>query len=1012
MNAAYKRRVMRERRAPRRGMPWWLMALIAIGALAAVGAATGLGVTFAMYSHYSEDYVPIEEKLTQRFAGLTEVYDRNGILLGTLPNPDAQLLDPVPLEAISQNMVDATVSTEDNSFWSNPGINFRGLVRAAWENYTGDFGEGSGGSSITQQLIKNVYLSDECHTDDTGREVCVAPRTVERKLKEIAYALELEQDVTKEQIMQWYLNQTSYADRYVGVEAAADGYFRKSASELTLGEAALLAGIPQSPSLYHPRSPMNCEQSPEGSCVEDELGRTIVSGEAKARQESVLDLMVEHGWRTQAEVDAAKAEVLKVYTATDARKASAFLDNQVEPRLIRMCKAGWLPLAAGAQTCEESVRNGGYRVTSSLDWTLTEEARALAQQEIALGLEAGCKCYNASIVTIDPRSGEIVVYVSNLDPANTADPRVNGVIDQATEINQPGSSFKPAVYLAWFEYMNKAPLSTFWDTSPLNIGDASIVNPRPGGGGEGLITARAGLGGSQNVPAVRAAIEATPDNVIEMAKRLGITTLEQGFDPTFVAHADITYGPSIATGGANIRVVDMAYMETVFANMGAMVGTPTLTGDPINLDDLKGTFTHPSGEDLDEALEQQQAFARGDLRLPGTRTLDPIVILKVEGPNGELLWEQGEPERQQVVDAGSVWLLHSIMSDCRARAIIWGCGGSNRDNSLDFFIETGVVPAGVKTGTQQGFTSRTDTLETWTTGYSRYAGTALWVGNSNNENVYDGGFAAAHATLYLYKEWMADYHSHLLAAGEFTEPAGFSDLQPANVTQGGFRTVGTDRTVGGGAGPNLCDKGATGWYRTDVTYASNCETATIDTRNGLLAGDATPAEFRDERRFVILPSVGREQARALARSMGIPVKPDAVSSGATAVAINDPSNGETLTGDTVVTGSINAPVAVDAWTLEIGAGSNPGEWIVIGSGSGSTSGPLGTISVANLADGVYTIRLTAKDKSVGDLTTRVTVNINQTVPTPTSTPSPSPGTPFPGVTPTPPGGFGGDDDDD
>lgn len=990
-------------------MPWWLMALIALAALGSIGAATGLGVAFAVYNHYAEDYVPIEERLTQRFAGLTEIYDRNGVSLGALPNPDAQLLDPVPLSAISSNMVDATVSTEDNSFWDNPGINFRGLVRAAWENYAeGGIGKGSGGSSITQQLIKNVYLSDDCHVDADGMESCVAPRTLERKLREIAYAIELEQDATKEQILEWYLNQTSYADRYVGVEAAASGYFRKSAADLTLGEAALLAGIPQAPTLYHPR--LNCEAGPDRVCIEDDLGRTTVTGEAKARQEAVLDLMVEHGWRTREEAELAKTEVLKVYAATDARKASAYIDNQVEPRLIRMCKAGWLPIAAGTDSCEESVRNAGYRVTVALDWALTEQAQAMMAEEIALGIEDGCDCHNASIVTIDPRSGELLVYVPNVDPSNTADPRVNGAIDQATEINQPGSSFKPAVYLAWFENAGKAPLSTFWDTSPLSIGGASIVNPRPGGGGEGLISARAGLGGSQNVPAVRAAIEATPDQVIAMAKQLGITTLDQGFDPTFVLHSAISYGPSIATGGANIRVVDMAYMETVIANMGEMVGTPTLTGDPINIAELKGTYG-TAGDDYEEALDQQQAFARGDIRLPGTRELDPIVVLKVEGPNGELVWEQGDPERIQVVDAGSVWLLHSIMSDCTARAIIWGCGGSNRDNNLDFFLADGTkVPAGVKTGTQQGFANAADTLETWTTGYSRYAGTALWVGNANNDLVLDGpgaGFAAAHTTLWLYKGWMSAYHGYLQSQGEFATPLGFDDVRPSNVAYGSFKTVATDRTVGGGGGEALCDKAATGWYRTDVTYARECEEAEIDVRNGLLAGPATPAEFRETRKFVILPSVGTEQAKELARENGIPIKPDQVSSGASAVSISSPTTGQTISADAPVIGAVRPPSDSATWTLEIGAGGNPAQWQVIGSGQGPAEGVLGVIHVNDLPDapGVFTVRLTAKDKAVGDLSVKVTFNLKKGKVTPTATPRPGTGTPpaGPGVTPTPPG---------
>ena len=203
-----------------------------------------------------------------------------------------------------------------------------------------------------------------------------------------------------------------------------------------------------------------------------------------------------------------------------------------------------------------------------------------------------------------------------------------GNVDQAVEINQPGSSFKPVVYLTWFDGLNKSPMSTFWDTSPLTVEGTAIANPRPGGGGEGLITARAALGGSQNVGAFRAAQEAGPDNVIEMAKKMGITTLQQGFDPTFRSHPDVTYGASIATGGANIRVIDMAYMNATIANMGVMVGVPTLAKDDPAEGPEEPALDH--GRGLRRAQQQKLDFARGNIRLPGTRELDPVVVLQVQ----------------------------------------------------------------------------------------------------------------------------------------------------------------------------------------------------------------------------------------------------------------------------------------------------------------------------------------------------------------------------------------------
>lgn len=1005
------RRRLRARRNGGRGhaLRFLLVVTAALGTLASVGLAAGIGVVFAVYQSYIDDYVPIEQKLRQTNLGFTEIYDRGGpergVLLGVLSNPDAQLLSPVPLSEISKWMIEATVSTEDNSFWTHPGVNFRGLLRAAWENYVvGEFGSGSGGSSITQQVVKNVYI---CPQVGDGEERCIAPeRTLDRKLREIAYAIELERDYTKEQILQWYLNQISYGGQYIGVQAAAQGYFRKDAKDLTLAEAALLAGIPQAPTRYHPR--LNCVIDAGGTCITDALGRTKVGGQAKARQEVVLDLMVAHGRLTRAEAEAAKAEELWVYPATSAMKAAAFIDNQVEPRLVRMCEKGLLPKRPGAANCTQSVHSAGYKVTTTLDWFATEHALRLIDEFVRRGLEQGCQCHNAAIVTIEPSTGQVIVYASNRNSADTSDPRIAGDIDQLVEINQPGSSFKPVVYLAWFEYAVKHPMSVLWDTSPLPADGATIVNPRPGGGSEGLISARAALGGSQNVPAFRAAQEAGVDNVIEMAKRTGITTLQQHFDPTFRAHPDVSYGASIATGGANIRAIDMAYMNAVIANMGVMVGVPHLA-DYVDLTELRSTALD-TGAEYEKALQQRLAFQRGHIRLPGTRELDPVVVLEVRDAEGRVLFRQGEPERRQVVNPGSVWLLHTIMSDCTARFIIWGCGSSNNDLGLDFFMDDGTrVPGGVKTGTQQGPASASDTLETWMNGYTRYAATAVWVGNANNELVNDRSFAAANTTVRLFKNWMGWYHTYLRNLGVFARPAGFDDLQPANVRRMEVTTPATDRVLRreGGDLSGLCDQKVLAWVRTDVTYEPECEEVEIDTRNGLLASDQTPAPFREKRKFVRLPAYKPELARELAEKMGIPIAPTERSTGQAAVEIVNLVNGATIDRDTDVIGSVDTP-SLERWRLQVGRGAAPSEWTTVGEGTTRVvNAVLGRIVVGSLQPGVYSVRLVAETKGRGSLEVRVVVNVElgRMTPTPTGTPpsrTPTPtGTPSPGPTPTP-----------
>ncbi|MGE3076083.1 MAG: transglycosylase domain-containing protein [Dehalococcoidia bacterium] len=787
---------------------------------ACIVAAAAIGTALAYYRHITEEYPPLATKIAIRGSGITTVMDRNGEPLGVLSNPNSAIAQPVPLRDISPFLIDATVSTEDNNFWNHDGFDPKGVLRAAWTTYVEGHST-TGGSTITQQLVKTVYFTTDCE-DYAGVEQCTAPRTLSRKVKELALAVDTDERYTKDQILTWYLNSISYGGRYVGIQAAAEGYFDKPASELTLAEAAVLAGLPSAPTLYSPRT--NCVRANSSeNCAVDESGRTMLSGESKARQEYVLDLMVEHGHITADEAAAAKAATVHVYDKGTANRAAAFIDDQVEPRLVRMCRAGLLPRSEGSRDCVESVHSGGYAVTTTLDWNLNTQASELLHTYVNQGLAAGCECHNGSIVTIEPTTGQVVVYVPNIDPTWVSDPRVAGNIDQAVEIHQPGSSFKPAVYLSWMDNLNKTPVSSIWDTNPLELIDkpdkpedqVTIQNPGAAGSSQGLITARAALGGSQNVPAFRAATEVGPDNVIATAKALGITTLDQRFDPTFRDHDSVIYGPSIATGGANIRVIDMAYMESTIANMGAMVGVPTLAstlkpGDAISLDGAEG-------DEREEALNQREAFIHGNLRLPGTRELDPVVVLRVTAADGTILYQHGDDlQKIQVVDPGSVWMLHSIMSDCTARFLIWQCGRNNDDLSLDVFANGVKVPGGVKTGTQQGALSAKDTLETWLTGYSRYAGTAVWIGNADKSIVRDGpsaNYISANTTLHLYKHWMGAYHEYLESLGGFKELAGFEDLQPANVKYDYFQSASTERGQAGG-----CYTKVKGWQRTDVDY--------------------------------------------------------------------------------------------------------------------------------------------------------------------------------------------------
>lgn len=797
------------------------IALASLGTVVALVFTIAAGAVMFFYQSTTAAYLPLAEEISLRGTGITTVYDRNGEHIGVLTNPNSAITSPISLDEISPYLIEATISTEDDNYWSHKGFDVKGLTRAFWQNYVGEEEDTTGGSTITQQLVKTAYFLTECEEID-GVQSCVAPRTLDRKMKELVLSIETESQYTKEEILTWYMNSISYSGRYVGAEAAANGYFQKSAKDLTLPEAALLAGIPAAPTQYSPR--LNCVTDDAGQCVFDEQGRTLLGGEAQVRQHYVLDLMAQRGRITPEEAAAAKAEPLYVFDGTNSQLAGAFVDGQVEPRLVRMCQAGLLPLAEGTKDCVESVHSAGYKVTSSLDWAQTQEASAMLNHSLTAGLAAGCDCHQGSIVTIEPASGQVIVYVPGIDPTWVSDPRVAGSIDQAAEIQQPGSAFKPAVYLAWFDGLAKTPMSSLWDTNPLKLVDrpshpdeeVTIFNPGRGAAtSHGLITARTALGGSQNVPAFRAATEAGVENVINMGKALGITTLDQNFDPTFRQHSSVYYGAAIATGGANVRVIDMAYMNATIANMGVMVGVPTYATTFEVKDAL--SVEGSEGEAREKALKQRDAFQKGHIRLPGTRELDPVTVLRVEAADGSILYDHGNDlVKKPVVNPGSVWMLHSIMSDCTARFLIWQCGTSNDDLSLDFFVNGKLIPGGIKTGTQQGADAKS-TLATWMNGYSRYAATAVWIGNANKQIVRDGpeaNYASANTTVRLFKNWMGAYHGYLQDVGIFDTPAGFEEVKPENVKLAPFPSANTERGRGGG-----CFSPTPGWQRTDIDYA-------------------------------------------------------------------------------------------------------------------------------------------------------------------------------------------------
>jgi len=519
------------------GAPMWVWLMAFAGLLFLTILIVGGGVAFAVYQHYTDDLKPPDQALAESGSAGSRLYDRNGTQLYEFVDPLSGLSNPVPLSEISPWLTQATISTEDASFYDNPGINVRGVVRAAMENLT-PFGpgwlEGSGGSSITQQLVKNVYIPESQRQE----------RTIGRKIKEVIVALELKREYSDDQILEWYLNQVFYGNFAIGAEAASWRYFGKPARDLTLGEAAMLAGIPQAPGDYTPVIPENRPAAIE-------------------RQHHVLDLMVKHNYITQEQADAAKEEQLSFASASFPILAPHFV-FYVKDTVIKMCERGMLQVPKDTD-CQSLITRGGLRIYTTLDLPLQQKAEGIVEQNIAAN-EDRFNGHNASSVVIAPSTGEILAMVGSRDYFRED---IAGEVNVATSERSPGSTIKMFTYLTAF-LQGWTPATIVRD-EPIDI---KSEEGRPIQNWNfkfmGPITVRTALSQSVNIAAVRTILKVGIENVVDTAHKLGITSLP---DPN-------RYGPALTIGGGEVKLLDLTYAYSVVAQNGSMRGMPSVEDLP------------------------------------------------------------------------------------------------------------------------------------------------------------------------------------------------------------------------------------------------------------------------------------------------------------------------------------------------------------------------------------------------------------------------------------------------
>lgn len=435
------------------------------------------------------------------------VYDANGNEIATIHAAENRM--PVKLDQVPKNLQDAFVAVEDNRFYDHIGVDPRGIARAIWANLRGRT-VSEGGSTITQQLAKNAYLTQD--------------RTLKRKIQEVFLALRLEHQYTKSEILELYLNQIYFGQGAYGVQAAARTYFGKDVEDLTLNECAMLAGIPKSPNYY---SPLNNLQA------------------AQERKSTVLDQMVKYGYLDSATAEKTKTEKLDLVKpdpkSEDKGEASYFVDY-VTQKLIDKYGA-------------DAVYKDGLQVYTTIDMDMQRAA-----EKAMKGLPNGRKDSNGvmqpqgSLVAIDPHTGYVKAMVGG---------RGTDQFNRATMAErQPGSAFKPFVFAAALE--NKFTPSTVINDSPIKIGDWEPQNDEHTFSGP--VTMRQVAQHSMNVPTVKIAQKLGIEKVLYYAEEMGITTLVKDGP-----HNDNNLSSALGGLTKGVTPLELTSAYGTFANKGVHV---------------------------------------------------------------------------------------------------------------------------------------------------------------------------------------------------------------------------------------------------------------------------------------------------------------------------------------------------------------------------------------------------------------------------------------------------------
>ena len=527
----------------------------------------------------------------------------------------------VDINDLPSNLIDAILATEDASFYQHNGVNFRAIARAILVDLKLRQPV-QGASTISQQLIRSTFLTSE--------------KSAKRKVREVVLTLELERRYSKKQILSWYLNQISFGPNIYGIGQASESFFGKPASQLDLAQSAILASLIKAPSFYYPYGP--------------NLKRLL------ERKNYVLDRMVKESFISNKEAEEAKKEKIVFKDRSLSLSLAPHFTIYVENYLYQKYGA-------------EFLKKHGLKVYTTLNADLQKQAQEIVKK--GTDVNRKYKSFNASLVAINPKNGEILAMVGSKDyfqkpyPEGCIsgknckfEPKVNIAIYGQGQ--QPGSSFKPFAYATAFK-KGYTPNSIVVDerTNFGKWGSKDYIPENYDHRYRGPVTFRQALAQSLNIPAIKVLLKAGIKDSLKTAHEMGITTLNK--DASF-------YGPSLVLGAGEVKLLDMVSAYGVFATNG--------------------------------------------LRVP------PTAILKIEDQNGDIL-EQNNKNPKRVLSEDVCQKITSILSDNNARAPMFG------HHSLLFFDNYKVA---AKTGTTDGF------RDAWAIGYTPSISVGVWTGNNDNSS--------------------------------------------------------------------------------------------------------------------------------------------------------------------------------------------------------------------------------------------------------------------------------------